>query len=144
MKRLLVLFLGLCLLTSYVDIAFAEPTLQTLILSKANEHRVDIIFANAIIKVESNYNPRMRGLQGEYGLGQIKCQTAKSVGFKGKCDQLYDPETNLEYSFRYLKMALENVNGDQCLAASLYSTGFNVKPRRSAYCKRVLAAMIDK
>ena len=141
MKRLLVLFLGFSLMSISNVQAFVEPSLQTLVLFKALEHKVDFIFANAIIKVESNYNPRMRGRQGEYGLGQIKCQTAKSVGFKGYCDQLYDPETNLEYSFRYLKKALERVNGNQCFAASLYNTGFGVKPKRSKYCEKVLIAM---
>ena len=140
MKRLLVLFLGLCLTVQTAQ-AFVEPSLQTLVLFKSIEHRVDFIFANAIIKVESNYNPRMRGRHGEYGLGQIKCGTAKGVGFKGHCDQLYDPETNLEYSFRYLKKALERVDGNQCFAASLYNTGFGVKPKQSTYCKKVLAAM---
>ena len=141
MKRLLVLFLGFSLMFISNVQAFVEPSLQTLVLFKSIEHRIDFIFVNAIIKVESNYNPRMRGRHGEYGLGQIKCQTAKSVGFKGYCDQLYDPETNLEYSLRYLKKALERVNGNQCYAASLYNTGFGVKPRKSVYCDKVLTAM---
>lgn len=140
MKRLLVLFLGLCLMTNNAQ-AFVEPNLQTLVLFKSIEHKVDFIFVNAIIKVESNYNPRMRGRHGEYGLGQIKCGTAKGVGFKGYCDQLYDPETNLEYSIRYLKKALERNNGNECFAAAQYNTGFGVKPKQTAYCKKVLAAM---
>ena len=140
MKRLLtVLFLGSCFVVSEAK-AF-ELSIQALVIKKAIEHRIDATFANAIVKVESNYNPRIRGRQGEYGLGQIKCQTARGVGFRQNCDLLYDPETNLEYSYRYLKLAIERANGNECFAASLYNTGFGVKPRVSVYCKKVLAAM---
>lgn len=139
MKRLAVLFLGLCFVANEAK-AF-ELSIQALVIKKAIEHKIDATFANAIVKVESNYNPRIRGRQGEYGLGQIKCQTARGVGFKENCDLLYDPETNLEYSYRYLKKALERANGNECFAASLYNTGFGVKPRVSAYCKKVLNAM---
>lgn len=140
MKRLTVLFLGFCVFASEAK-AF-ELTIQALVIKKAIEHKIDANFANAIVKVESNYNPRFRGRQGEYGLGQIKCQTARGVGFKENCDRLYDPETNLEYSYRYLKKALERSNGNECFAASLYNTGFGVKPKVSVYCKKVLDAMI--
>ena len=115
--------------------------MKALVIKMAIEHRIDAVFANAIVKVESNYNPRMRGKAGEYGLGQIKCQTARSVGFKQDCDQLYDPETNLEYSYRYLKKAIERTNGNNCFAASLYNTGFGIRPHKSDYCNKVLAAM---
>lgn len=136
MKRLLiVLFLGL----SSTAQAF-ELTPQALVLLKAFEHKVDANFANAIVKVESNYNPRVRGRHGEYGLGQIKCPTARSVGFKGECDQLFDPETNLEYSMRYLVKALRKSNGNECHAATLYNAGLDRKPGNSAYCRKVMAA----
>ena len=141
MKRLLtVLFLGLCFVANEAK-AF-ELSIEALVIKKAIEHKIDATFANAIVKVESNYNPRIRGRQGEYGLGQIKCQTARGVGFKENCDLLLDPETNLEYSYRYLKQAIERANGNECFAASLYNTGFGIKPYRSKYCTKVLAAMI--
>jgi soluble lytic murein transglycosylase-like protein len=140
MKRLLtVLFLGSCFFVNEAK-AF-ELSIQALVIKKAFEHNIDAVFANAVVKVESNYNPRIRGRQGEYGLGQIKCQTARGVGFNDNCDLLYDPETNLEYSYRYLKKAIERANGNECFAASLYNTGFGVKPYKSDYCKKVLAAM---
>ena len=140
MKRLLtVLFLGSCFIVNEAK-AF-ELSIQALVIKKAIEHKIDATFANAIVKVESNYNPRIRGRQGEYGLGQIKCQTARGVGFKDNCDLLFDPETNLEYSYRYLKQAIERANGNECFAASLYNTGFGIRPHKSEYCKKVLAAM---
>ena len=140
MKRLLfVLFLGCSFFVGEAK-AF-EYSIQALVIKKAIEHRIDATLANAIVKVESNYNPRVRGRHGEYGLGQIKCQTARSVGFKQDCDRLYDPETNLEYSYRYLSKAIRLSRGNDCHAASLYNTGFGKKPRQSEYCNKVLAAM---
>ena len=142
MKRLLiVLFLGCSFFAGEAKAFDIELSIRALVIKKAIEHRIDAIFANAIVKVESNYNPRMRGKAGEYGLGQIKCQTARSVGFKQDCDLLYDPETNLEYSYRYLKKAIERTNGNNCFAASLYNTGFGIRPHKSEYCNKVLAAM---
>ena len=132
MKRLLiVLFLGCSFFAGEAKAFDIELSIRALVIKKAN----------AIVKVESNYNPRMRGKAGEYGLGQIKCQTARSVGFKQDCDLLYDPETNLEYSYRYLKKAIERTNGNNCFAASLYNTGFGIRPHKSEYCNKVLAAM---
>ena len=135
MKRLLiVLFLGLSSVANAADI-------QTIIEVKAKEHNVNPKFVNAIVKVESGYNPRVRGSRGEYGLGQILCSTARGVGFNGKCDQLIDPETNLEYSVRYLREALNRSDNNECYAATLYSAGFLHKPTRSSYCKKIMAAM---
>jgi soluble lytic murein transglycosylase-like protein len=142
MKRLLiVLFLGCSFFVDEAKAFEVELSIRALVIKKAIEHRIDATFANAVVKVESNYNPRMRGKAGEYGLGQIKCQTARSVGFKENCDLLLDPETNLEYSYRYLSKAIRLSRGNDCFAASLYNTGFGVKPKQTEYCKKVLAAM---
>ena len=98
-------------------------------------------FALALITVESNFNPLIRGKHGEYGLGQIKCSTAKSVGFTGNCKELFDPDTNLEYSMKYLRLALNISHDNVCHAATYYNSGIRGKPRSSAYCKKVLALL---
>lgn len=107
----------------------------------AADHGVPEKFAHAVIKVESNYNPKIRGAAGEYGLGQIFCATARGVGFNGKCSELLNPETNLEYSMRYLKGALVKANGDLCIASTLYNAGWNSNRRSSSYCRLVLSKM---
>ena len=113
-----------------------------LVTKKATEYKIPVAFAQALIKTESNYKPHARGARGEYGLGQINCNTAKKIGFNQSCDRLLDPETNLEYSFKYLRMALDKSNNDLCGAATLYSTSVDRTPGKSSYCRLVLKRMI--
>lgn len=128
------------LLSFAVSSAQAE-TIQEMVTRKAADHGVPIKLAHAVILTESGYNPKVRGQRGEYGLGQILCRTAKGEGFKGNCNELTNPETNLEYSMLYLREALDAANGDVCGASTLYSAGLMVKPGKSAYCRLILKRM---
>jgi len=136
-KLLLIPVFGISMLTSVnayeIDVIKKEVTEQAL------KYNVPVRFAHAIIMVESNYNPKVRGHRGEIGLGQISCQTATSLGYSGKCDQLYNPKTNLEFSMKYLKKALDISNGNECHAATLYSSGLDRKPSNSDFCRKVMA-----
>lgn len=118
--------------------------IRSLIYAQSQLNNVPSDFADAIIQVESRYNPRVRGQKGEYGLGQILCSTARSLGYDKKCDGLKDPETNLKYTMLYLRQALNKSEDDLCYAAAIYSSGSPHKPRKpTKYCKLVMAAMND-
>ncbi len=98
--------------------------------------------AEAIMHVESNYNPGARGAAGEIGLMQVMPPTARLLGFSGTLDQLADPETNIRIGVRYLAEAWKRANGDICTAAMKYRAGhgetrFSVKS--IDYCLRVRA-----
>lgn len=145
-KQVLALVTGLCLIVSASSAFSGEKTtsrteIQEAVVVFAEKHNVPKSFALALVKVESNYNPKTRGAHGEYGLGQIKCSTARSVGFNGKCSQLLDVSTNLEYSMRYLKLALNRANGNTCHAATLYNRGLDNRPSSSKYCRVVMASI---
>ncbi len=137
------LFIAGCTTTVDLDVSANEKNrvVHELVTKKAQENNVPVRLAHAIVRHESNYNPRVRGRQGEIGLGQIKCQTARGVGFTGNCSNLYDPETNLTYSMRYLREALNRTNNNECHAATLYNAGLGASPRSSAYCKKVTARL---
>jgi len=143
MKRLiLTLVMGFSIVVSASSAKSQDIELiKDLIKQQSTQIGVPTDFALALFKVESNYNPKVRGVRGEYGLGQILCSTAKSVGFSGKCSELVDPEKNIKYSLLYLKEALDLSGNNQCYAATLYSAGFKAKPRSSSYCKLVLKNM---
>lgn len=111
--------------------------LGQLVAVKALEHNVPAPLAHAIVTKESGFNPTVIS-KGNYGLGQIRCGTARGLGFTGNCRDLLDPETNLTYSMRYLREALDRSRGDWCKAATLYNRGTNATPRRSAYCEHVM------
>jgi soluble lytic murein transglycosylase-like protein len=117
--------------------AHAEETIQHMVSRMAEDHDVPVKFAHAIVKVESDYDPKIRGAAGEYGLGQIFCSTARDVGFNGKCSELLNPETNLEYTMRYLKQGLKLADGNLCAASTFYNTGRVGKT--SSYCRKIMS-----
>jgi soluble lytic murein transglycosylase-like protein len=141
MRKTSTVLLGLVALFSLTSTLYAQD-IPELVTKKATEYKIPVAFAQALIRTESNYKPHARGARGEYGLGQINCNTAKKIGFKQSCDRLLDPETNLEYSFKYLRMALDKSNNDLCGAATLYSTSVDRTPGKSSYCRLVLKRMI--
>ena len=124
-----------------LTVPLKAETIEDMVVRKATDHGVPTDFARALIKVESNFNPNVKGAKGEYGLGQILCSTARSEGFKGNCKELAKPEINLEYTMLYLRRALDQANGDICGASNYYSTGFLTKPTKTTYCKLVLKNM---
>lgn len=145
MKKLLLALVIGCSMS--VSASYAKDTkitqeeitqIQLLVNTIAERHKVPSDLAHAVISLESKYNPKVRGQKGEYGLGQILCKTAKQQGFKGKCDDLYNPEVNLEYSMAYLRYALDLTNNDICKAASFYGSGMIPKSNKTSYCKKML------
>ncbi len=93
----------------------------------APKYGVPIWFALRIAKVESGYNPNTRGAAGEYGVYQMKCATAKGIGFSGNCSQLLNASTNVEYGLKHLQMAMKLSNGNLKMAASKHNGGLGRK-----------------
>ena len=115
-----------------------KPQTVQLVADKAQQYNVPLPLALGIIETESSFNPRAHN-RGNWGLGQIQCGTARSLGMKGSCDQLLDPTINLNYSMSYLRAALDVAKDDQCVAATLYNRGLDKKlAKYSRYCVRVL------
>ena len=115
-----------------------------IIRTEAKKHGIPIKLARAVVKVESNYNPRARGRHGEIGLMQIKPQTARGVGFRGSAKALYDPKTNITYGMLYLAGAHERAGGDTCGTILRYNAGHYAKRMNrvsKAYCSKVKRIM---
>lgn len=96
--------------------------------------------ADAVMHVESDYNPGARGGAGEVGLMQVMPPTARLLGFSGTAEQLAVPETNIRLGVRYLARAWKLAGGDVCTAAMKYRAGhgetrFSVKS--VDYCRRI-------
>ena len=114
-----------------------------LIAAKAAAHGVPVALANAVVRVESNYNPQATGSAGEVGLMQIKYQTARGLGYAGTRSGLYDPATNLEWGMRYLAGAHRLAGGSLCGTLAKYQGGHGTRGTRTSfnYCGRVRTAM---
>jgi soluble lytic murein transglycosylase-like protein len=98
-----------------------------LIKDMAPKYGVPTWFALRIAKVESGYNPNTRGAAGEYGVYQMKCATAKGIGFSGNCSQLLNASTNVQYGLKHLQMAMKLSNGNLRMAASKHNGGLGCK-----------------
>jgi soluble lytic murein transglycosylase-like protein len=145
-KFIIVPILGMCMFTSACTSFTAKSetinhksSIEEKIYVKALLYDVPHNLAYSVVKVESRLMPHVIGKDGTYGLGQIKCSTARGIGFKGECKKLLDPDTNLEYTMLYLKKALELSKGNECHAATLYNRGLMNKPKSSTYCRKVLS-----
>jgi soluble lytic murein transglycosylase-like protein len=98
-----------------------------LIKSQAPRMGVPAWFALRIAHVESGYNPRARGAAGELGVFQMKCQTARGLGFRGACSQLLNASTGVHWGLRHLQAAVRSSRGNLKLAASKHNGGLGRK-----------------
>jgi soluble lytic murein transglycosylase-like protein len=83
-----------------------SPHLIASVKSHARAAGVPVRVALAIVHQESGFNQYARGGVGEIGLMQIRCSTARGMGYRGSCGGLYNVATNLRWGMRYLRMAL--------------------------------------
>ena len=98
-----------------------------LIKEMAPQYGVPTWFALRIAKIESGYNPNSRGAAGEYGVYQMKCATAKGIGFSGNCSELLNATTNIRVGLKHLQMAMKLSRGNLKLAASKHNGGLGRK-----------------
>lgn len=103
-----------------------RPSIQTfrdMATREAEIRRLPPEIADAVMKIESNYNPDARGGAGEIGLMQVMPPTARMLGHKGTDQDLADPETNIRLGVRYLGEAYALAKGDLCTALMKYRAG---------------------
>jgi len=95
--------------------------------------------ADAVVHIESNYNPSVIGGVGEIGLMQIRPGTAAMLGFRGSAGELAKPEINIHYGVAYLSKAWRLANGDLCRTLMKYRAGHGeevMTPRSVSYCNK--------
>lgn len=111
-------------------------------ISRAEAARLGVPFAlvDAVMRVESAYNPLASGAAGEVGLMQIMPPTARLLGHQGTNQDLAVPETNIRLGATYLAGAWKLAKEDICTAVMKYRAGHN-ETRFSVlsvrYCVRV-------
>jgi hypothetical protein len=95
-----------------------DSVYNQLIASAAEAHGVDPILVQALIQVESNYEPRAKSSKGAMGLMQLMPSVAKEYNVRNA----YDPATNIDAGVRKLKSLIDRLKSTE-LALAAYNAG---------------------
>lgn len=90
-----------------------------IIVAAARKFDVDAALVSAVIKAESDYNPRIVSHKGARGLMQLMPATARRFGVTDS----FDPEENIHAGTRYLRWLLKTFDGNADLAVAAYNAG---------------------
>ena len=97
--------------------ALSQRPFAEIIESAATRHGVSPALIHAVVRAESNYQPRARSTKGARGLMQVLPSTGRQLG----AGNLFDPRSNLDAGVRYLKELLAEF--DLPLAVAAYNAG---------------------
>jgi len=101
--------------------------LDAIIEEAAAKHGVDSNLVRAVIKVESNFNPRAVSRKGAMGLMQLMPATARSL----KVSNPFDARQNVEGGVRHLRKLLEDFDGDVTKSLAAYNAGAGAVDRHN-------------
>lgn len=92
---------------------------QSFVLEASIASRLPAELIHAVIKTESNYNPKARSIKGAQGLMQLMPATAKRFGSTNSLD----PRDNILAGARYLRWLMDYFNQNIELAVAAYNAG---------------------
>jgi hypothetical protein len=92
---------------------------DAIIQAEAKKHGVDAALVSAVIRAESNYEPRALSRKGARGLMQLMPATAKRLEVR----KPFDPASNVAGGVRYLKELAERFHHRPELVLAAYNAG---------------------
>ena len=95
------------------------PEINDLVEQTASRLQIDPQLVHAIIKVESEYDPKAVSRKGAMGLMQLIPETAQRFGVENP----FNPKENIEGGVSYLKHLLDLFGGDLSLSLAAYNAG---------------------
>lgn len=107
----------------------ANGNLDALIAKHAAANNVPEELVRRVIKRESRGNPRVIS-RGNYGLMQIRLNTARGLGYRGTAVGLLDADTNMTYAVKYLAGAYRVAGGNANQAVHYYAAGYYYAAKR--------------
>lgn len=136
--RLLLVFIGAFVIGLAINksYAYGRPDLHQMVREKEIKYGIPAGLLHAVIMVESKYNCQAYNRRsGVKGIGQVKPQTARSVGVHGN---LFHCRTGATAAARYLRLAIHR-GGAGCAGVSLYERGVYARPVCTSYGRKVMA-----
>ncbi len=103
----------------------SEKELEPMIRRFSREHQLHPALIRAVIKAESDFDPRAVSRAGAIGLMQLMPQTAVRLDVR----DLYNPEDNIGGGTKYLRQLLDRFRGNLPLALAAYNAGEHVVDR---------------
>jgi len=95
-----------------------EGVIMQIIAEACAQNDIAISFFKALIKAESNFNPRAVSLKGAKGLTQLMPETASLMGVR----DVFNPIQNIHGGAKYLAMQMRKF-GSKELALAAYNAG---------------------
>jgi hypothetical protein len=100
-----------------------QPTLKFAfvdhVLSASEKYKLDWRLITAVMKVESNFNPRAVSRKGALGLMQLMPDTAKLYSVNNP----YDPTQNIDAGVKHLKKLMKRYNNNLEWVLAAYNSG---------------------
>src|SRR5437016_10940118 len=126
--------------------ASASDSYRPLIRDAAARHALAPALVEAVIRVESNFQPRAVSPKGARGLMQLMPETAAQLGVQTGFDVL----ENIEAGVRHLRYLMDRYQGNFSLALAAYHAGVEAVARYGgippfaetrAYVARILSLL---
>jgi soluble lytic murein transglycosylase-like protein len=126
------------------SITDVPENIKQIIDAAADKYNLPAKLIQAVVKVESNFNPRAVSSEGARGLMQLMPATARELGVRNS----FDVRENIEAGSRYLKDMMDRFDGKIELALAAYNAGpgavskhNGIPPYRETrqYVKKVMA-----
>jgi len=95
------------------------PRFEALIHEASRRYSLDPQLVKAMIRVESNFEPRAVSRAGAQGLLQLMPETSRLLGVVDP----FDPQQNIDAGARHFRSLLDRFSGDVVLALAAYNAG---------------------
>ena len=112
-------------ISSNSEVADRTNRYDDLITEASKSHGVSFSLLKALIKIESDFNPRAISSAGAIGLMQIMPENIRALNIKDP----FDPWENIMGGTRYLKQLIGRFNGKLPMALAAYNAGPNTVDR---------------